>query len=147
MARWAFRSAMFFVLLFGRTSRRKSAPCSARARATWLPTNPVAPVRKASIAALNVPYPIPDCDAIMYHMTKASVRDLRYRFHEVEDLLRQGQEIQITKRRRVIATLVPATNENRITLPDFEGRLRKIYGKRKLTVTGAELIARDRERL
>jgi len=83
----------------------------------------------------------------MYHMTKASVRDLRYRFHEVEDLLRQGQEIQITKRRRVIATLVPATNENRITLPDFEGRLRKIYGKRKLTVTGAELIARDRERL
>jgi antitoxin (DNA-binding transcriptional repressor) of toxin-antitoxin stability system len=82
----------------------------------------------------------------MYHMTKASVRDLRYRFHEVEDLLRQGQEIQITKRRRVIATLVPAKNESRIKLPDFESRLRKIYGNRKLQVTGAELIARDRER-
>jgi len=82
----------------------------------------------------------------MYHMTKASVRDLRYRFHEVEDLLRQGQEIQITKRRRVIATLVPAKNESRIKPPDFEGRLRKIYGNRKLKVTGAELIARDRER-
>ena len=82
----------------------------------------------------------------MYHMTKASVRDLRYRFHEVEDLLRQGQEIQITKRKRVIATLVPAKNEDRIELPDFEGRLRKIYGNRKLKVSGAELIARDRDR-
>ncbi len=79
-------------------------------------------------------------------MTKASVRDLRYRFHEVEDLLRQGQEIQITKRKRVIATLVPAKKQNCIELPDFEARLRKIYGNRKLKATGAELIARDRDR-
>ena len=42
--------------------------------------------------------------------------------------------------------MVPAKNESRIKLPDFEGRLRKIYGNRKLKVTGAELIARDRER-
>lgn len=82
----------------------------------------------------------------MYHMAKASVRDLRYRFHQVEDLLRQGQEIQITKRKRVIATLVPAKNEKAIELPDFEAQLRKIYGSRKLKVTGAELIARDRDR-
>ena len=39
----------------------------------------------------------------MHHMTKASVRDLRYKFRQVEDLLRQGEEIQITKRKRVIA--------------------------------------------
>jgi antitoxin (DNA-binding transcriptional repressor) of toxin-antitoxin stability system len=82
----------------------------------------------------------------MYHMTKASVRDLRYRFHEVEDLLRQGEEIQITKRKRVIATLIPAKKEKPIELPDFEARLKKIYGTRKLKVTGAELIARDRDR-
>ena len=44
----------------------------------------------------------------MHHMKKASVRDLRYRFREVEDLLREGQEIQITKRKRVIARLLPA---------------------------------------
>ena len=82
----------------------------------------------------------------MYHMPKASVRDLRYKFHEVEDLLRQGQEIQITKRKRVIATLIPAKNERPIKLPDFEARLKRIFGKRKLKVTGAELIARDRDR-
>ncbi len=43
----------------------------------------------------------------MYHMRKATVRDLRYRFREVENLLREGEEIQITKRKRVIARLMP----------------------------------------
>lgn len=82
----------------------------------------------------------------MYHMNKASVRDLRYRFPEVEELLRQGREIQITKRKRIIATLVPVKKDVRIELPDFEGRLKKMFGNRKMKVTGAELIARDRDR-
>src|SRR5271155_447092 len=43
------KPSRFFRLLVGRTSSRKSAPCSARARATWEPRNPVAPVRKMSI--------------------------------------------------------------------------------------------------
>jgi antitoxin (DNA-binding transcriptional repressor) of toxin-antitoxin stability system len=81
----------------------------------------------------------------MYHMTKASVRDLRYRFREVEDLLRQGQEIQITKRKRVIARLIPA-DKTPVKRPDFAGRLKRIFGKRVLKVSGAELISRDRER-
>ena len=84
------------------------------------------------------------CDATMYHMTKASVRDLRYRFPEVEELLRQGQEIQITKRNRVIARLVPERPEKTIEIPDFMARLKKIY-KKPLKVSGAELIAKDRE--
>ena len=82
----------------------------------------------------------------MYHMTKASVRDLRYNFRQVEDLLRQGEEIQITKRRRVIARLVPEREEKTPEIPDFLGRLKKIYGNKKLKVSGAQLIARDRER-
>src|SRR5262245_1074962 len=45
-------SAMLSVLLDGRTSNRSSAPCAASARATWLPTNPVAPVMKAFILLL-----------------------------------------------------------------------------------------------
>lgn len=79
-------------------------------------------------------------------MTKASVSDLRYRFRKLEELLRQGQEIQITKRKRVIATLVPVKNEARIELPDFKVRLKGIFGNRKMKVTGAQLIARDRDR-
>jgi hypothetical protein len=46
----------------------------------------------------------------------------------------------------VIATLLPAAAHDARRAPDFLARLRKIYGKRTLPVTGAELIARARER-
>jgi antitoxin (DNA-binding transcriptional repressor) of toxin-antitoxin stability system len=82
----------------------------------------------------------------MYHMKTASVRDLRYAFKKIERLLNQGQEIQITKRRRVIARLVPETTEAAKVLPDFLARLRTIYGDKVLTVSGAELLSSDRSR-
>jgi len=75
-------------------------------------------------------------------MKKASVRDLRYDFAKVERALRAGEEIQITKRRRVIARLVP--ERARPKLPDFAGRLRAIFGDTKLAVTGAKLISEER---
>ena len=40
-----------------------------------------------------------ECDAKIDHMKEASVRDLRYDFKKIERLLRQGEEIRITKRR------------------------------------------------
>jgi antitoxin (DNA-binding transcriptional repressor) of toxin-antitoxin stability system len=82
----------------------------------------------------------------MYHMKTASIRDLRYSFKKIERLLRQGEEIQITKRRRVIARLVPENGDTPHELPDFLGRLRRIYGDKMLKVSGAELIAQDRSR-
>ena len=82
----------------------------------------------------------------MYHMTKASVRDLRYDFKKIERLLLQGEEIQITKRRRVIARLVPESQEVPKKMPDFEARVRKIYGDKVLAVSGADLISWDRNR-
>lgn len=81
----------------------------------------------------------------MYHMKKASVRDLRYDFPKIERLLRQGEEVEVTKRRRVIARLVPERGE-RPKLPNFLARLRTIYGDKVLKVSGAELIEKDRDR-
>jgi len=82
----------------------------------------------------------------MYHMRKASVRDLRYDFKKIERLLNRGEEIEITKRHKVIARLIPEQNARVHQMPDFLGRLRKIYGDKVLTVSGAELIAKDRDR-
>jgi len=82
----------------------------------------------------------------MYHMKKASVRDLRYAFKKIERLLHQGEEIQITKRRRVIARLVPENAQRAREIPDFLGRLRTIYGDQVLSVSEAELVAEDRSR-
>ena len=82
----------------------------------------------------------------MYHMKKASVRDLRYDFKKIERLLHEGEEVEITKRRRVIARLVPQRKRRAKKVPDFLARLRSIYGDKVLAVSGAELVAEDRNR-
>ena len=74
------------------------------------------------------------------------MRDLRYRFREVERLLDEREEILITKRRRVIAMLVPSPRAVPARLPDFLARLKTIYKNKPAKVTGAELIARERGR-
>jgi antitoxin (DNA-binding transcriptional repressor) of toxin-antitoxin stability system len=81
----------------------------------------------------------------MYHMKRATVRDLRYNFRKIEELLRDGTEIQITKRKRVVARLMPPAEEKTFKKPDFEARIRKIFGKKKLKVTGAEIVGWGRQ--
>jgi antitoxin (DNA-binding transcriptional repressor) of toxin-antitoxin stability system len=79
-------------------------------------------------------------------MKTVSVRDLRYDFPKVEELLRSGEEIRITKRRRVIARLTPEPEPAaRPPLPDFLGRMGANFGDRILEVSGAELISADRD--
>ena len=73
----------------------------------------------------------------MYHMRKASVRDLRYDFKKIEQFIHQGEEIQITKRRKVIARLVPENATAPVEMPDFLGRIRAIYGDKVFWVSGA----------
>jgi antitoxin (DNA-binding transcriptional repressor) of toxin-antitoxin stability system len=82
----------------------------------------------------------------MYHMKKASIRDLRYRFSLVEALLRDGEEIQITKRKRVIARLLPPEPPRKVKMPDFMARMKKIFGKKRMKTSGAEQLAAERER-
>jgi antitoxin (DNA-binding transcriptional repressor) of toxin-antitoxin stability system len=80
----------------------------------------------------------------MYHMKRASVRDLRYDFPKVEKMLAEGEPIEITKRNQVIGTLTPA--QKKVVFPDFMARLKKIYGDKVLKVSGAELVRWDRDR-
>ena len=83
----------------------------------------------------------------MYHMKTASVRDLRYNFKRVERLLAQGEPIQITKRKKVIAELVPAPKPAKPPQkPDFLGRMKEIYGDKVMKVSWAEMLAEDRNR-
>jgi antitoxin (DNA-binding transcriptional repressor) of toxin-antitoxin stability system len=68
--------------------------------------------------------------------------------------LRRGEPVDTTKRKRVIARLLPAepvaakpkTPARKPELPDFMARLREICGIRILKPSNAELIARDRDR-
>lgn len=86
----------------------------------------------------------------MHHMRKATVRDLRYDFPKVEAWIAAGEPIEITKRGRVIAQLVPpaapAGKRKQPPWPDFLARLRRNFGNRVLSTTGAKLLAQERER-
>jgi antitoxin (DNA-binding transcriptional repressor) of toxin-antitoxin stability system len=86
------------------------------------------------------------CDAKMYHMKRATVRDLRYAFKEVEAHLAEGEEIEIVKRNKVIAKLVPVDAAAPVEKPDFLARMRKIHGDVILRPSNAELLALERER-
>jgi antitoxin (DNA-binding transcriptional repressor) of toxin-antitoxin stability system len=81
----------------------------------------------------------------MYHMMTATVRDLRYRFAEIETRLRRGEEIEIRKRKDVIARLVPVRPKPG-AYPDFAARQKKIFADKVVSRTGAELVAWDRDR-
>jgi antitoxin (DNA-binding transcriptional repressor) of toxin-antitoxin stability system len=81
----------------------------------------------------------------MYHMKIASVRDLRYDFKKIEHLLAQGEEVQITKRKQVIARLVPEKPAQRPPMPDFAARLKAIYGDKVMEISGAEIIRMHRD--
>jgi antitoxin (DNA-binding transcriptional repressor) of toxin-antitoxin stability system len=63
----------------------------------------------------------------MHHMRRANVRDLRYRFPEIERLLQQGEALEIIKHKRVIARLVPVRLPV-VRRPDFLARLNRIHG-------------------
>ena len=95
------------------------------------------------MGTLDPRFALIESDGKVHHMKSVSVRDLRYNFSAVERTLKQGDTIEVTKRRRVIAKLVPVAPA-KPKIPDFMARLRRIYGDRKMKVSNAELIALDR---
>ena len=80
-------------------------------------------------------------------MRRVSIRDLRYRFPEVERLIRAGATVELTRRRKVIARIQPSGHDGAVSKrPDFAAMLLRIYGRRTLRVSGAQLISRERDR-
>jgi antitoxin (DNA-binding transcriptional repressor) of toxin-antitoxin stability system len=78
-------------------------------------------------------------------MKTATIRDLRYHFSEIESRLQKGEEVEIHKRRRVIARLVPVRPKAE-AYPDFAARARKIFGDKVVRRTGEELMTLERDR-
>jgi len=83
-------------------------------------------------------------DTRIHHMKTASVGDLRYRFSEVEAWLREGEEIEVTKRRRVIARLVPVKPLRPRAYPDFLAVQKEIFGDKVLNSSRSELVSLSR---
>jgi antitoxin (DNA-binding transcriptional repressor) of toxin-antitoxin stability system len=77
-------------------------------------------------------------------MKSATVRDLRYRFAEIESRLRQEETIEIRKRKQVLGRLIPV-QQKASAYPGFTERALKIFGNRVLSLTVADLVSLRRE--
>jgi antitoxin (DNA-binding transcriptional repressor) of toxin-antitoxin stability system len=77
-------------------------------------------------------------------MKRATVRDLRYNFREIEARLSKGEEIEVYKRNKPIGRLIPI-NPKPGAYPDFAAIARKVFGKNKARMTGTELVSEQRE--
>ena len=68
-------------------------------------------------------------------MKTATVRDLRYDFPKIESWLAGGEDILITKHAKPVARITRALAPPKALPrhPDYEARLRKIWGERVFT--------------
>jgi antitoxin (DNA-binding transcriptional repressor) of toxin-antitoxin stability system len=67
-------------------------------------------------------------------MKTATVRELRNDFPRIEAWVHEGESVNISKRGKVIATLVPATAQPLGPKVDIMARLRKNWGERVFTM-------------
>lgn len=81
------------------------------------------------------------------HMKTATVRELRNDFPRIEAWVHEGESINISKRGKVIATLVPtlgnAQAESRPPKVDIMARLRKTWGGRVFTMEEVAAMRAD----
>jgi antitoxin (DNA-binding transcriptional repressor) of toxin-antitoxin stability system len=83
----------------------------------------------------------------MYHMKTATVRELRNEFPRIEAWVHEGESINISKRGKVIATLVPAVGamapQPRHEKVDIMARLRETWGERVFTMEQVAAMRAD----
>jgi len=80
----------------------------------------------------------------MYHiMAKATVRQLRYHFREIEARLNKGEEIELYKRKKMIGRILPARLKKE-DYPDFAAISRRIFGRKKMKKTGTQHVSEER---
>lgn len=80
-------------------------------------------------------------------MKTATVRDVQHHLAEVLAWVEQGEEVQITRRSKPVARLVPekSAKPDPVPLPDFVARARRIWGSRPKGGSLSKTILANRE--
>jgi prevent-host-death family protein len=76
-----------------------------------------------------------------------SMRELQQNLKQVIARVEQGEAVQLTRRRRVIARLVPVAQARPpAPWPDLEARARSVFGDRIISnPSPSEMLIKDRE--
>jgi antitoxin (DNA-binding transcriptional repressor) of toxin-antitoxin stability system len=83
----------------------------------------------------------------MFNMKTASVREVQHHFGKVLACVEGGEEVQITRRSKLVARLVPSgtASQASVSLPDFAARARAIWGTRPKGRSLSKAILEGRE--
>lgn len=72
-------------------------------------------------------------------MKTATIRELRTEFPKLEAYLKNGEEIQITKRGQIVARLSPPGKKpGKLVKPDFARRLKETWSDRVFSMAEVE---------
>lgn len=65
-------------------------------------------------------------------MKTATVREVQHSFRSLLSLISEGETVEVTRNRRVVARIVPppVSKSRRIKMPDFVSRMRREYPHR-----------------
>ena len=74
-----------------------------------------------------------------------SMRELQQNLKRVIARVERGETVELTRRRRVVARLVPVADDKPVApWPDLEERSRAVFGDRIITPSPSEELIRDR---
>ena len=77
-------------------------------------------------------------------MKTATVRELRNNFSRIAEWLRDGEQVVITMRKKVIGRIVPEPIANRtLRMPDFAARIAKEYPHKRISVKESRALRED----
>lgn len=79
-----------------------------------------------------------------YRMKRASIGEAQHNFGELIRQVAAGEEIEITRHKRVVARLVPAGSGDAAEYPDFAGRAEKIFAQ-SAGSPASEIVLQDRD--
>lgn len=81
---------------------------------------------------------------MMYGMKAVPVRELQREIRAILDRVEHGESLEITRRGRPVARLVPAPRARAEAWPDLAARARKVLGSRRVSPAPSQQIATDR---
>ena len=80
----------------------------------------------------------------MYDVKQVTVRELQPEIRAILDRVERGESVEITRRRRPVARLVPAKPARPEPWPDLAARARRVMGRRKITPPASRQLSNDR---
>ena len=81
---------------------------------------------------------------MMYDMKKVPVRELQREIRAILNRVESGESVEITRRGRPVARLVPAKPPRPEPWPDLTARAHRVMGGRRITPPPSQQLSQDR---